>query len=101
MSRLVEIDLPPPAEIKVRPGDLLRFGATGGRIESGEDVIEALGGFAPGVAAESGEVIVPETAPTAFMLRALAPGRARVSLFAPSFGFDAPERSEVVVVVGD
>jgi hypothetical protein len=51
MARLIEVQhaqvFPPSLTTKV--GDVLAFGATGGHVESGMNVIEILGPFLPAV----------------------------------------------------
>jgi hypothetical protein len=101
VARLVDID-PAPAAIAVEPGDILNFAAGGGRIESGEGVVEALGGFAPAVVGTNGEVLAPVSGPVSFLVRAVRPGRARIAIF-PGFGVggggggDGPAIVEVTV----
>jgi hypothetical protein len=100
MSRLIDIGTEPVAELIVRVGDVLSFGASGGRVEEGGSAIEALGAFRPAIVATTGEVMSPETPATTMLFRAVARGRARLSLFS-SLDWAAPATRSVEIVVGD
>jgi hypothetical protein len=82
MGRLIEIqqaqDVPPSLTIQV--GDVLRFGASGGHVQSGMDVVELLGHFLPGILGESGQVMAPMGAPNAVLFVARRPGRATIDV---------------------
>ena len=99
MSRLLDIDLPPPRRLRLRKGDLVRFAASGGRVESGEGVVEPLGAFVPAVIGTDGEPLSPESGPTAWLLRAIGSGEARLTLYASRGGFAPAERHELAIRV--
>jgi hypothetical protein len=80
MARLVEIGTELPRSLSLQPGDVLNVPASGGTVESGSDVVEAIGPLVPGVVALDGRVLSPETVPTNMLFRALRAGRARVGL---------------------
>jgi hypothetical protein len=80
MGRLIEIEtgqyLPPSLEISV--GDLLKFWASGGHVESGAEVCEMVGPFLTGVIGLNDELISPEGAPNVIMFLARRPGEATI-----------------------
>lgn len=82
MSRLIEVqhaqDLPTSLTIGV--GDVLRFGATGGHVHSGAEVVEILGPFLPGVVGDNGEILSPMGSPNAMLFVARRPGRATIDV---------------------
>jgi len=100
MSRLIDIGTAPVAELIVRVGDVLSFGASGGRVEEGASAMEALGAFQPAIVATNGEVLAPESPPTTMLFRATGPGRAKLSLFS-SLDWSAPTARSVEIVVRD
>ncbi|MDZ7961265.1 MAG: hypothetical protein RMY34_25855 [Aulosira sp. DedQUE10] len=82
MGRLIEVQnvqaLPPSLTLRV--GDLLIFGATGGHVQSGADIVEILGPFFPGVMGNNGKILSPIGAPNAVMFLARRPGRAMIDV---------------------
>ncbi len=100
MSRLIDIGTDPVAELRLRVGDVVSFGASGGRVEEGGSAVEALGAFQPAIVATDGTVMSPETPPTTILFRATGEGRARLSLFS-GLDWAAPTRRSVDIVVGD
>ena len=82
MGRLIEIEpeqeLPPSLNVCV--GDLLKFWASGGRVESGAEVIEMLGSFLTCVLGRNGELLSPEGAPGVVMFLARRPGQATIDI---------------------
>lgn len=82
MGRLIDMqatqDLPP--RLTIQSGDLLLFGATGGHVRSGPDVIEILGSFLPGVVGVNGQVLSPLGAPNSVVFLAHCPGRATIDV---------------------
>jgi hypothetical protein len=82
MGRLIEVQnvqaLPPSLTLRV--GDLLIFGATGGHVQSGADVVEILGPFFPGVMGNNGKILSPMGAPNAVMFLTRRPGRATIDV---------------------
>jgi hypothetical protein len=82
MRRLIEIeqtqDLPPDFTLGV--GDVLKFWATGGRVESGAGVVELFGPLLTSVVAANGEILSPMGGPNVVLLHALRLGRATVDL---------------------
>lgn len=98
MSRLIDIGDDAVADLGVRVGDVLSFAASGGKVERGASSVEALGAFLPAVVALNGEILSPETPPTTTLFRALAPGRARLSLYSGQ-DWSAPETRSVEILV--
>jgi hypothetical protein len=82
MARLIEIQhaqgFPPSLTIQV--GDVLAFGATGGHVQSGANVIEILGPFLPAVVGDNGQILSPMGAPNAVWFLARRPGRATIDV---------------------
>jgi hypothetical protein len=82
MGRLIEIeptqDLPPLLTLRV--GDALRVWASGGRVESGADVVESLGPYQMSVLGTHGDVIAPAGPPNVILFVARRPGRATVEV---------------------
>ena len=99
MTRFVDIEAPAPRRLRVRAGDVLRFAASGGRIEAGEGVVEPLGPFVPGVIGLDDELLSPQGGPAFYVLRAVGPGKARLTLFTSRGGFEPAERREIDIVV--
>jgi hypothetical protein len=62
-------------------GDLLRIGATGGRVESGVS-LACLGAFRTGYLPRSGCLVVHSGPPNTTLFQAIKPGQARITLFA-------------------
>jgi hypothetical protein len=101
MARFLDIAAPVPAQLRLRPGDVVRFDATGGRVERGDGIVEALGGFGPGVVGLDGDVVAPESGPTSYLLRAVRPGRAEIIIFTTRGGFEPADQHRLEIVVGD
>jgi hypothetical protein len=81
MARLIDAAAGPlPAVITIRVGDLLRFGASGGHLLSGLDVLQLIGPFVPAVIGTNGQVLSPMSAPNAVLFLARAPGNARIDI---------------------
>lgn len=82
MGRLIEVqhtqDL--PMSLTIRVGDMLVFGATGGHVHSGAEVVEILGPFLPGVLGENGQILAPMASPNAVLFLARRPGRATIDV---------------------
>jgi hypothetical protein len=83
VARLVEIqrvaqDL--PRCLRVKAGDLLVFSATGGRVQPGQQVVEALGPFLASVLGDNDQIVSPMGAPNAVVFRARHPGHTRVDV---------------------
>ncbi len=82
MGRLIEVqhaqDL--PTSLTIRVGDVLVFGATGGHVYSGAEVVEILGPFLPGVLGDDGQILSPMGAPNAVLFLARRPGRATIDV---------------------
>lgn len=81
MAKLVEIGDPPPRALTMLAGDMLNFPASGGFVESGDGVVEALGPYTPAVVGLDGRLLSPESPPTTMLFRAARPGRARLAIF--------------------
>ena len=76
MKRAQEV----PPRITLEAGDLLRVGATGGRVDEGECLV-CLGAFRTGFLPRTGAFIPHSGPPTAVVFRAVEPGTARITLF--------------------
>lgn len=98
MARLVEVGGIRTASLTVEAGDLLNLPASGGIVEIGERVVEALGPFVPGVVCVDGRILSPETPPTNMLFRAVRPGRARIALFAGLSGTPSEDRRVDIIV---
>ena len=82
MARLIEVQDARvcPSPLTVSLGDVLLFRATGGRIQSGGDVVELLGPFLPAVLGDDGNILTPMGPPNTVLFRARRPGRARIDV---------------------
>ena len=81
MARLIEIaDLKVAAELSVRVGDVLLVRAAGGRIRTGEEVVEFLGPFVAAVVGDDGNVYTPMGPPNVLLFRAVRAGLGRVEI---------------------
>ncbi len=79
-------------------GDLLTFGATGGHVQYGAEVVEILGPFVPGVMADNGEILSPMGAPNAVMFIARSSGWATINVYIGN-PWDAPQITTIKIVV--
>lgn len=61
-------------------GDLLVFGAAGGHVRSGAEVLERLGPFVPGAVGTDGQVLSPMGAPNTLLFLARSPGSAHIEV---------------------
>ena len=100
MPRLIELQHTPelPARLTVSVGDVLRFGASGGRIRSGGDILQMLGPFNPAVLATNGEILSPQGAPNTLLFVALGNGEATIEVVEGD-PWHAPRRTIVKVAV--
>ena len=82
MARLIEVQHAQnlPTNLTIRVGDALAFGATGGHVRSGADVVEILGPFLPGVLGDNGRILSPMGAPNTVLFLARRPGRATIDV---------------------
>lgn len=80
MARLIEVQdaRTCPSPLTVYLGDMLLFRATGGRVRSGDDVVELLGPFLSAVLGDDGTILTPIGPPNMVLFRARRPGRARI-----------------------
>ncbi len=97
---MIEVGATLPDRLTVKVGDVLNFAASGGAVEAGDDVIEAIGPFAPAIVGLEGRTVAPESPPTAVLFRARAPGRARLAVFT-GFGSRTPGRATIEILVED
>lgn len=100
MARLIEVGTELPQRLTVRVGDVLNFAASGGAVETGAEVIEAIGPFAPAIVGLEGRTVHAESPPTSVLFRAQAPGRARLAVFT-GFGSRTPGRATIEILVED
>jgi hypothetical protein len=82
MARLIEVQNPQgvSSNLALQVGDVLLFNATGGHIQSGDDVVEMLGAFRPAILGDNGEILTPMGAPNTVLFRALRPGQATIDV---------------------
>ena len=82
MPRLIEVQDPEGAApgFELEAGDILRFNATGGHVQSGPDVVELLGAYLGALSVDGGQVLTPMGPPNAVLFRAIAPGRATIDV---------------------
>jgi hypothetical protein len=103
LAQLVEIqacqDLPPVLHVRV--GDLLMFGATGGRLLEGGTTVELLGVFSTSVLSDDGRVLSPVGPPTTALFRALQSGQAHIEVIRGDPWQAAPRRQQVAIFVAD
>jgi hypothetical protein len=101
LARLVEIqagqDLPPVLHVQV--GDLLMFGASGGRLLDGGTTVELLGVFSTSVVSDDGRVLSPVEPPTSALFRAIQSGQARIEVIRGDPWQTTPQRQEIAIVV--
>ncbi len=100
MARLIEMGDALPASLTVKVGDVLNFAASGGAVETGAAVIEAIGPFAPAIVGLEGRTVTAESPPTSVLFRAQAPGRARLAIYT-GFGSPEPGATTIEIVVED
>lgn len=100
MSRLIEVQQARslPSILAVKVGDVLRFGATGGHVHSGTDVVEILGPFLPSVVGGNGEILSPMGAPNTVLFVARRPGRATIDVVTGD-PWHAPETTSLGITV--
>jgi hypothetical protein len=79
-------------------GDVLLFHATGGRIRSGDDVVELLGPFLSAVLGDDGKVWTPLGLPNTVLFRARKPGRAEIDVITGD-ALHSPRTTELSVDV--
>ena len=100
MGRLIEIqqtqDLPPSLTIQV--GDVLLFGATGGHVQSGADVVKILGPFLTGILGDNGQIMSPMGAPNTVLFLARRPGRATIDVVTGD-PWHAPQTTPLDIIV--
>jgi hypothetical protein len=103
LAHLVEIqacqDLPPVLHVRV--GDLLMFGASGGRLLEGEKTAELLGVFSTSVLSDDGRVLSPAGPPTTALFRALQSGQARIEVIRGDPWQAVPRGQQIEIVVAD
>jgi hypothetical protein len=82
MGRLIEVETARgiPSSLALQMGDVLLFKATGGHVQSGEDVVEMLGVFLLATLGDNDKILTPMGAPNTILFRALRPGRATIDV---------------------
>jgi hypothetical protein len=100
MSRLIEVQHAQtlPTRLTIRVGDVLYFGATGGHVHSGAEVVEMLGPFLPGVLGDNSEILSPMGAPNAVLFLARRPGRSTIDVVTGD-PWHAPETTALSITV--
>jgi hypothetical protein len=83
MPRLIELRSAErlPESLTIRVGDLLMFGASGGHLRSGGEVLELIGPFVPAVLGDNGQILSPAAAPNAVFFLARSVGIAPIDVF--------------------
>lgn len=101
LPRLVEIqacqDLPPVLHVQV--GDLLMFGASGGRLLEGGTAVELAGIFSTSVLSDDGRVLSPDGPPTTVLFRAIQSGQARIEVVRGDPWQATPPHQQIAIVV--
>ena len=87
--------------LHVRVGDLLMFGASGGRLLEGGAAVELAGIFSTSVLSDDGRVLSPAGPPTTVFFRALQSGQARVEVIRGDPWQGTPQRQQVAIAVAD
>ena len=87
--------------LHVRVGDVLMFGATGGRLLEGGTTVELLGVFSTSVLSDDGRVLSPVGPPTTALFRALQSGETRIEVITGDPWQGTPQRQQVAIVVAD
>jgi hypothetical protein len=77
---------------------VLYFGATGGHVHSGAEVVEILGPFLPGVLGDNGQIFSPMGAPNAVLFLARRPGRATIDVVTGD-PWHAPKTTALAITV--
>jgi hypothetical protein len=82
MARLIEVQ---DARVCLSPltvhlGDMVLFRAAGGRVRSGEAVVELLGPFLTAVVGDDGNIVTPMGPPNTVLFRSRQIGRARIDV---------------------
>jgi hypothetical protein len=82
LPRIIEIHHPKscPPSLEVKVGDLLVFGATGGHVRSGPEVVQFLGPFLTGTVGKDGKVITPMGTPSTVIFLARGAGTATIDV---------------------
>jgi hypothetical protein len=87
--------------LHVRVGDLLMFGASGGRLLEGGAAVELAGIFSTSVLSDDGRVLSPAGPPTTVFFRALQSGQARVEVIRGDPWQGTPQLQQVAIAVAD
>jgi hypothetical protein len=100
MPRLIELPdaQQSPAIETIAVGDLLWCHASGARVRAGQKVVELLGAYRQAIVGDAGAVVTPMGPPNCVLLRARAPGRARVDLLVGD-PFGAPQTVAIEIHV--
>ncbi len=85
--------------LHVRVGDLLMFGASGGRVMEGGMAVELLGAFSTSVLSDDGRVLSPVGPPTTALFRALQSGQARIEVIRGDPWQATPRGQQIAIVV--
>src|SRR5437016_2046275 len=82
MPRLIEVQDPRlcTAPLTLHAGDVLLVRAAGGRVRSGDNVVEMLGPFVPAVVGDDANILTPMGPPNVVLFRARGPGRALIEV---------------------
>ena len=100
MGRLIEVQHAQacPSSLTINVGDVLAFGATGGHVQSGTNVLELLGPFLPAILGNNGEILSPLGAPNAVWFVARRSGRARIDVVTGD-PWQAPQTTILDIIV--
>ena len=101
MGRLIEVQSLEglPSEFRVQAGDLLVFKATGGRVRSRTNIVQALGAFSPGTMSPEGQVLAAMGGPDSVVFLARGEGQAEIEVIAgdPWVGPRSPAVLRIIV----
>jgi hypothetical protein len=100
MGRLIEIQHPQdfPPSLTIQVGDMLLFGATGGHVQSGADVVQILGPFLTGILGDNAQIMSPMGAPNTVLFLACRPGRATIDVVTGD-PWHAPQTTTLDIIV--
>ncbi|WP_324670564.1 hypothetical protein [Hymenobacter sp. GOD-10R] len=100
MPRIIDTQSLPelPSQITLNPGDVLVLQASGGHVQTGDDVMEMLGAYLPGVLHAEGTVLTPMGAPSTVLFRAIQPGQATIDVVTGDPWFDSTTKILTITV---
>jgi hypothetical protein len=85
--------------LNVQVGDLLMFGASGGRLLEGGTAVELAGIFSISVLSNDGRVLSPAGPPTTVLFRAIQSGQTRIEVIRGDPWQGSPRHQQITIVV--